>query len=74
MIIEKITAETELKSGDLLLIAIDTGVAAYTIKQILQLVGMREVILNRRKNTYFNLEMYLAGESWVKDARIVRAP
>lgn len=31
-----------------------------------------EVIYNLRRNLYFNVGMYLAGESWAKDVRVVR--
>ena len=31
-----------------------------------------EIILNRRKNIYFNLGMYLTGASWVKQVYIVK--
>lgn len=30
-----------------------------------------EVILDRKKNTYFNVGMYLEGKSWVKECGII---
>ena len=31
-----------------------------------------EVIFDKKMNRYFNVEMYLAGKSWVKEVCIIR--
>jgi hypothetical protein len=74
MKIAKVTAETDLKKGDLLLVEGPiSGIVAYTIKQVKGFTGDKEIILNVRKNTWFSLNKYLARESWAKDVRIVLA-
>lgn len=30
-----------------------------------------EVVIDKKKNRHFNVEMYLAGESWVKNVMVV---
>jgi len=65
---------TKLKKGDLLLISDGRKVKAYTIKDVLlDLDGKgAEVILNKKKNTYFNLRLYFGRTSWARDVRVVR--
>ena len=73
MTIEPLRRIDQIQQGDLLLIS--DGREVVNAKAMLVKVTAHdgvEVIYNRRKNLYFNVGMYLAGEYWVKDVRIVR--
>lgn len=46
-------------------------VEIYTILRIMEYDSSLEVILQIKGNIYFNLDMYLNDESWVKEACII---
>jgi len=68
---------TDINKGDQLLINGYWGSGEYGIRHhIVQTVKVSEsdgteIILKGKGNCYFNLGMYLAGESWVKEVNIV---
>jgi len=74
MKIAKITTAYVPKKGDLLLVQGPISrVQSFTVKEIIGACDRKEIILDKRKNTYFNLSMYFEKTSWVKDCRIVTA-
>lgn len=73
MQIEQVTKVDQIKEGDLLLIS-DGNEITHAKAQKVKVTDHdgTEVIFDKRKNKYFNVGMYLNGESWVKDVCIVR--
>lgn len=74
MQINPVEHRDDIRKGDILLIDDGKVIQSATAKRIIDLIDPeeREVVFNVRKNRYFNVDMYLRGESWVKDVRIVR--
>ena len=72
MLFSPVTTKEDIKKGDLILIDNGSGVQAETVKTVLEnsLDGV-EIIIDKKKNKYFNLKMYLSGESWVKELFVV---
>ncbi len=63
----------DIKSGDTLIITGDTLVNE-CIKSVIVKVSRTdgtEVIIDKKQNRFFNLGMYLEGESWVKELKIL---
>jgi hypothetical protein len=74
MLIRKIEITDKIEKGTLLLVqgSATPTVAAYRVHSIVTVADKaKEVILHRRTNTYFNIDMYFEGKSWAKDVRIV---
>ncbi len=65
-------SEHEIKVGDALLIDDGRKVFAATAKEVVDNGAGSEIIFKKKKNKYFNLDMFLKGRSWVKDLKIVR--
>lgn len=58
---------TDIQTGDTLIVQGEDTLELYknvTVKSTVQ-DGV-EIILNKKKNTFLNLGMYLQGKSWVK--------
>lgn len=64
---------TDIKQGDTLILTGDTLKNEAVKAQIVKVSPSdgTEVIIDRKKNRYFNLGMYLKGESWVKELKVV---
>ena len=73
MQIEQLEQIDQIKKGDLLLISDGKEItrAKAQMVKVSEHDGT-EVIYDKRKNKYFNVGMYLKGESWAKDVCIVR--
>lgn len=69
-----VTKIDQIKEGATLIINDGSGLinAKAKIVKITEKDGT-EVIINVRKNNFFNVGMYLDGKSWVKDLSIVSA-
>ena len=74
MQIEQLKERGQIKKGDLLLISDGKEIIQAKAEIVLVPIGLNreEIVFNKKKNLYFNVDMYLNGESWVKDVRIVR--
>ena len=70
----KVTEIDQIKKGDTLIITGDTLVnKSVTVEMVKKSNNDgTEIIFNLKKNRYFNLRMYLDGESWVKDLAIIK--
>lgn len=68
----KVQSKNDINRGDILLIDDGQNIEAVTARRIID-QPEREVVFDLRKNRYFNVDMYLRGESWVKDLQIVRS-
>jgi len=72
MELKKITKITDIEKGDTVIITGDIFIhEPFKVPMVKVSNDGTEVILNKRKNQYFNLGMYLAGKSWVKDLAII---
>lgn len=73
MNINELRGIDQIKEGDILLIFDGKEIFHETAKivKVSEQDGT-EVIFNKSKNKFFNVGMYLAGDSWVKDVRVVR--
>lgn len=73
MELKKVTELTDIKEGDTILITGDVlknePVKVAKIK-VSENDGV-EVIFDLKKNRFFNLGMFLSGESWVKECSII---
>jgi len=72
MHLEPLTQFDQIKIGDPLLVSDGRQIFIGRVKRILLDVAGTEVVFNLRNNHYFNVGMYLKGESWAKCVRIVR--
>jgi len=63
----------DIKQGDTLIITGDIFKNDPVKAQIVKITKQdgTEIIINKKKNYYFNLEMYLQNKSWVKEVKIV---
>lgn len=73
MELKEVKALTDIKQGDTLIVTGDTLKNEPVKAQIVKVSHSdgTEVIIDRKKNRYFNLGMYLKGESWVKELKVV---
>jgi len=73
MKVSKVKSEAGLKKGNLIIIDDGDDIYAEQVMdiKITEQDGI-EIIFNRRENKFFNLGMYLDGNSWVKDLMVVR--
>ncbi len=77
MQIEPLTRVGQVQEGDILLLEDAKGRVLRVNAQEVIRPGVvddsngEEIVFNRRRNDYFITALYLAGKSWVKDARIV---
>ncbi|MFM5431416.1 hypothetical protein ACET9P_11045 [Aeromonas veronii] len=64
----QLTAEGQLAKGDKIKIVgkSDSDSQTITVKEVIDVDGHEEVIINKRKNRYFITNMVLAGTSWAK--------
>jgi len=72
MKLEKVEALGQIKKGNVILI--DDGYSVQPHKACEVKISEQdgeEVIISKRRNKFFNVEMYLDGHSWVKDVRVV---
>ena len=70
--LEPLTQPDQIKLGDLLLLSNGKELFCEKVKRIIPVCDGAEVVLNLRKNRYFNLSKYLSGTSWAKQVSIVR--
>jgi len=73
MELQAVTTKEDIKKGDIVLIDDGSEVISETVDLVYRTEqdGV-EIIFNKKKNKYFNLGMYLKGESWVKDLMVVK--
>jgi NAD-dependent SIR2 family protein deacetylase len=64
---------TDIKQGDTLIITGHTLKNEPVKAQIVKVTEQdgTEIIFDKKQNRFFNLGMYLEGESWVKELKIV---
>ncbi|NQY31340.1 MAG: hypothetical protein HRT69_17980 [Flavobacteriaceae bacterium] len=73
MNLEKVTKINQIKKGDTLIITGDTLKNEQIKAQIVKVsADGTEIIFNKRQNKFFNLGMFLSGNSWVKELSIVK--
>jgi len=73
--LEPVTRIDQISNGDQLVIFDGEKITMADAQQVkVTEHDGTEVIINLRKNKYFNLGWYLEGRSWAKDIQIVRAP
>lgn len=69
------TVETidDIKQGDMLVVTGDTLMNEPVKAQIVKVSDGdgTEVIIDKRRNRFFNLGMYLRGQSWVKEVKVI---
>jgi len=72
MRIEPLTTIDQIKKGDQLLISDGKEIIFVKALQIVKSAhDGTEVVFNLKQNKYFNVGMYLEGQSWVKEIFIV---
>lgn len=73
MKLKDVTTITDIKQGDTLIVTGDTLKNEALKAQIVKVSPSdgTEIIIDRKNNRYFNLGMYLKGESWVKQVKVV---
>jgi hypothetical protein len=73
MELKDVTTLTDIKQGDTLIITGDTlkneSVKAQMVK--VSANDGTEIIIDKKKNRFFNLGMYLEGKSWVKELKVL---
>lgn len=71
--LEKVVKVAQIKQGDSLVVSDGRKVICTKAKKvIINDIGETEIILKRRTNIYFIVEMYFSKVSWVKEVCIVR--
>lgn len=67
-----VTGEGQLKVGDKIRIVGKSikDDQRTTVKEIITVDGNEEVIINKRRNYYFNTKMLVSGKSWAKQVAI----
>lgn len=70
----KVKNITDIKENDLICITGDTLIAEpYKVRKIkVSKTDGTEVIFDIKNNRYFNVQMYLDGNSWVEEVVIIR--
>lgn len=71
-----LTRMSHIEKGTMLLINGSYGdgqlIQLYTIQSVKRTkIGGAEIVLDVKKNSFFYLDLYLDGKSWVRDAYIV---
>jgi hypothetical protein len=74
MTLKEVKTIDDIKQGDMLIITGDTLKNEPVKAQIVKVTPNdgTEVIIDKKMNRYFNLGMYLKGESWVKEVKIIQ--
>lgn len=72
MHIEPLSKDTKLGIGLALLVSDGFTVQTGYIEQLIDTAGGIEVVFDTEENKYFNVQMYLSGQSWARDVRVVR--
>ena len=69
-----VTKIDQIKKGDTIVITGDTLKAEPVKAQIVKVSEHdgTEIIIDKKMNRYFNIGMYLKGDSWVKDLAIIK--
>lgn len=64
---------TDIKEGNTLIITGDSMVNEPVKAQVVKVTRQdgTEIIIDKKKNYYFNLGMYLEGKSWVKEVKVL---
>lgn len=74
---QKVTNAGQIKKGDRMIISTSAGVQHETAVQILNAgktgINGEEIIIEKRRNRYFIVDMYLKGTSWAKEVCILKA-
>jgi hypothetical protein len=75
--LQPVTELGQLKVGDLILIEHQHQnkmvVSPATVRVVLQSGTVdEEIVICKKYNKYFRMEMYLDGESWVKNMQVVK--
>lgn len=67
-----VTAEGQLKIGDKITIIgkSTSDDQKTTVKDVIEVNGKEEIIINKRQNKYFITHMLLSGDSWAKQVQI----
>jgi hypothetical protein len=67
-----VTAEGQLKVGDKIVIVgkSTSDDQKTTVKDVIEVNGKEEIIINKRQNKYFITHMLLSGDSWAKQVQI----
>ncbi len=70
---KELTAEGQLSIGDKIIIVGKSSSDSQetTVKDVINVNGQEEIIINKKKNRYFITNMYLAGISWAKHIQIM---
>lgn len=73
MELKEVKTITDIKQGDTLIITGDTLKNEPVKAQIVKVTSYdgTEIIIDKKRNKFFNLGMYLEGKSWVKELKIV---
>lgn len=77
MRLEKVTKAGQIKINDLLVLKSSDGICLKKAKEIIRpgvtaASNGEEVVIRKKTNRYFITSMLLSGESWIKEAYIVR--
>ena len=70
-----VTGEGQLKKGDEITI-IGKSISddqKTTVKDVIEINGKEEIIINKRRNRYFITHMLVSGDSWAKQVKINEA-
>lgn len=73
MKLRKVTAITDIKKGDKLIITGDSLKNESVIAEIVKVTPTdgTEIVFDKKQNRFFNLGMHLEGKSWVKELAIL---
>lgn len=73
MKIKEVKEITDIKKGDLILVTGDMfNCEPFKVKEVkVTKIDGTEIIIDRKRNRFFNLGMYLEGKSWVKHVAII---
>jgi hypothetical protein len=74
MKINNVESITGVKQGDMLLIcSLGGDIQLEKVQAVkVSVSDGTEIIFDKRKNRFFNLDMYLQGKSWVKDVKVIK--
>jgi hypothetical protein len=73
MELREVKTITDIKQGDTLIVTGDTLKHESVKAQIVKVTPNdgTEIIIDKKKNRFFNLGMYLEGKSWVKELKVI---
>lgn len=73
MELKEVKTITDIKQGDTLIVTGDVLKNKSVKAQIVKVTPKdgTEIIIDKKKNCFFNLGMYLEGKSWVKEVKIL---